>query len=172
MKIIQLHIYLLMWSQVTESLTNLAVTLGADVNISCDLDIEEIYCDVFFIVSGLVKSYIDVTGRSKNDTSAQNSNNLQLPMEVLEMILLEVVLLKGDTAYMTLSLTCSCFRALVNTPQFRQKVHFTWLDRVSWVTMCSGSLVPPFALPGRNPPVYHISRVHANYGAYGTGFTY
>ncbi|RXN30275.1 immunoglobulin iota chain [Labeo rohita] len=82
MKIIQLHIYLLMWSQVTESLTNLAVTLGADVNISCDLDIEEIYC------------------------------------------------------------------------------------------MCSGSLVPLFALPGRNPPVYHISRVHANYGAYGTGFTY
>ncbi|KAL0149904.1 hypothetical protein M9458_054792, partial [Cirrhinus mrigala] len=43
MKIIQLHIYLLMWSQVTESLTNIAVTLGADVNISCDLDIKEIY---------------------------------------------------------------------------------------------------------------------------------
>ncbi|KAK2907193.1 hypothetical protein Q8A67_006178 [Cirrhinus molitorella] len=43
MKIIQLHIYLLMWSQVTESLTNIAVSLGADVNISCDLDIEEIY---------------------------------------------------------------------------------------------------------------------------------
>ncbi|XP_050958366.1 uncharacterized protein LOC127159619 [Labeo rohita] len=43
MKIVQLHIYLLMWSQVTESLTNIAVTLGADVNISCDLDIEEIY---------------------------------------------------------------------------------------------------------------------------------
>ena len=32
-----------MWSQVTESLTNTAVTLGADVIISCDLDIEEIY---------------------------------------------------------------------------------------------------------------------------------
>ncbi|KAI2650214.1 Ig kappa chain V-III region [Labeo rohita] len=32
-----------MWSQVTESLTNIAVTLGADVNISCDLDIKEIY---------------------------------------------------------------------------------------------------------------------------------
>ncbi|RXN16666.1 immunoglobulin iota chain [Labeo rohita] len=43
MKIIQLHIYLLMWSQTTESLTNIAVTLGADVNISCDLDIKEIY---------------------------------------------------------------------------------------------------------------------------------
>ncbi|XP_026091208.1 uncharacterized protein LOC113064571 [Carassius auratus] len=43
MKIIQLQIYLLMWSQVTESLTNTAVTLGADVIISCDLDIEEIY---------------------------------------------------------------------------------------------------------------------------------
>uniref|UniRef100_A0A671QCK4 Ig-like domain-containing protein n=2 Tax=Sinocyclocheilus anshuiensis TaxID=1608454 RepID=A0A671QCK4_9TELE len=34
---------LFMWSQATESLTNTAVTLGADVNISCDLDIEEIY---------------------------------------------------------------------------------------------------------------------------------
>ncbi len=34
---------LLMWSQATDSLTNTAVTLGADVNISCDLDIEEIY---------------------------------------------------------------------------------------------------------------------------------
>ncbi|XP_052394394.1 uncharacterized protein LOC127942609 [Carassius gibelio] len=44
MKIIQLQICLcLMWSQVTESLTNTAVTLGADVIISCDLDIEEIY---------------------------------------------------------------------------------------------------------------------------------
>ncbi|RXN12986.1 immunoglobulin iota chain [Labeo rohita] len=43
MKIIQLHIYLLMWSEATESLTNIAVTLGADVNISCDLDIKEIY---------------------------------------------------------------------------------------------------------------------------------
>ncbi|KTF92081.1 hypothetical protein cypCar_00013363 [Cyprinus carpio] len=43
MKIIQLHIYLLMWSQAAESLTNTAVTLGADVIISCDLDIKEIY---------------------------------------------------------------------------------------------------------------------------------
>ncbi|XP_052394413.1 uncharacterized protein LOC127942620 [Carassius gibelio] len=43
MKIIQLQICLFMWSQVTESLTNTAVTLGADVIISCDLDIEEIY---------------------------------------------------------------------------------------------------------------------------------
>ncbi|XP_016383515.1 uncharacterized protein LOC107720350 [Sinocyclocheilus rhinocerous] len=43
MKIIQLFIYLFMWSQATESLTNTAVTLGADVIISCDLDIEEIY---------------------------------------------------------------------------------------------------------------------------------
>ncbi len=31
-----------MWSQ-AESVTNTAVTLGADVNISCDLDIKEIY---------------------------------------------------------------------------------------------------------------------------------
>ncbi|KAI2650213.1 Ig kappa chain V-III region MOPC 70 [Labeo rohita] len=43
MKITQLHFYLLMWSQATESLTNIEVTLGADVNISCDLAIEEIY---------------------------------------------------------------------------------------------------------------------------------
>ncbi|XP_042568064.1 uncharacterized protein LOC122134455 isoform X2 [Cyprinus carpio] len=43
MKIIQLQIYLFMWSQATESLTNTAVILGADVIISCDLDIEEIY---------------------------------------------------------------------------------------------------------------------------------
>uniref|UniRef100_A0A673IRV8 Ig-like domain-containing protein n=1 Tax=Sinocyclocheilus rhinocerous TaxID=307959 RepID=A0A673IRV8_9TELE len=35
--------HLFMWSQATESLTNTAVTLRADVNISCDLDIEEIY---------------------------------------------------------------------------------------------------------------------------------
>uniref|UniRef100_A0A672QAZ1 Ig-like domain-containing protein n=1 Tax=Sinocyclocheilus grahami TaxID=75366 RepID=A0A672QAZ1_SINGR len=34
---------LFMWSQATESLTNTAVSLGADVNISCDRDIEEIY---------------------------------------------------------------------------------------------------------------------------------
>ncbi len=32
-----------MWSQATESVTNTAVTLGADVIITCDLDIEEIY---------------------------------------------------------------------------------------------------------------------------------
>ncbi|XP_059424720.1 uncharacterized protein LOC132159189 [Carassius carassius] len=43
MKIIQLHFYLLMWSQATESLTNTSVTLGADVIINCDLDIKEIY---------------------------------------------------------------------------------------------------------------------------------
>ncbi|RXN20077.1 immunoglobulin iota chain [Labeo rohita] len=43
MKIIQLHFYLLMWSQATESLTNIEVTLGADVIITCDLAIEEIY---------------------------------------------------------------------------------------------------------------------------------
>ncbi|RXN12987.1 polymeric immunoglobulin receptor-like protein [Labeo rohita] len=43
MKIIQLQIFLLMWAQVTESLTNIVVTLGADVNISCDLDIDDIY---------------------------------------------------------------------------------------------------------------------------------
>ncbi len=32
------------------------------------------------------------------------------------MILLEVVLQDGDAAYMNLSLTCSCFRAIVTRP--------------------------------------------------------
>ncbi|XP_077083084.1 uncharacterized protein LOC143736247 [Siphateles boraxobius] len=43
MKIIQLQIYLFMLYQATESLKNIPVTLGSDVNITCDLDIEEIY---------------------------------------------------------------------------------------------------------------------------------
>ncbi|KAK7127092.1 hypothetical protein R3I94_018318 [Phoxinus phoxinus] len=43
MKIIQLQIYLFMLYQATESLTNTPVTLGSDVIITCDLDIEEIY---------------------------------------------------------------------------------------------------------------------------------
>ncbi|KAK7137288.1 hypothetical protein R3I93_017390 [Phoxinus phoxinus] len=43
MKIIQLQIYLFMLYQATESLTNTPVTLGSDVIINCDLDIEEIY---------------------------------------------------------------------------------------------------------------------------------
>ncbi|XP_039528777.1 uncharacterized protein LOC120479967 [Pimephales promelas] len=43
MKIIQLQIYLFMLYQASESLTNITVTLGSDVNITCDLDIEEIY---------------------------------------------------------------------------------------------------------------------------------
>ncbi|XP_056116570.1 uncharacterized protein LOC130093840 isoform X1 [Rhinichthys klamathensis goyatoka] len=43
MKIIQLQIYLFMLYQATESLTNTPVTLGSDVNITCDLDIKEIY---------------------------------------------------------------------------------------------------------------------------------
>ncbi|RXN24380.1 immunoglobulin iota chain [Labeo rohita] len=42
MKIIQLHFYLLMWSQATESLTNIAVTLGADVNITSKCNVTEI----------------------------------------------------------------------------------------------------------------------------------
>ncbi|XP_077083081.1 uncharacterized protein LOC143736244 isoform X2 [Siphateles boraxobius] len=43
MKIIQLQIYLFMLYQATESLTNIRVTLGSDVIITCDLDIKEIY---------------------------------------------------------------------------------------------------------------------------------
>ncbi|XP_056116577.1 uncharacterized protein LOC130093936 isoform X2 [Rhinichthys klamathensis goyatoka] len=43
MKIIQLQIYLFMLYQATESLTNTPVSLGSDVNITCDLDIKEIY---------------------------------------------------------------------------------------------------------------------------------
>ncbi len=55
-------------------------------------------------------------------------NTFQLPMEALHMILLEVVLQDGDAAYMNLSLTCSCFRAIVNKARFRQKAHYAWLD--------------------------------------------
>ncbi len=44
------------------------------------------------------------------------------------MILLEVVLQDGDAAYMNLSLTCSCFRAIVTKARFRQKAHYAWLD--------------------------------------------
>ncbi len=44
------------------------------------------------------------------------------------MILLEVVLKDGDAAYMNLSLTCSCVRAIVNKARFRQKAHYAWLD--------------------------------------------
>ncbi len=44
------------------------------------------------------------------------------------MILLEVVLQDGDAAHMKLSLTCSCFRAIVNKALFRQKAHYAWLD--------------------------------------------
>ncbi|XP_067254625.1 uncharacterized protein [Chanodichthys erythropterus] len=43
MKIIPLQIYLLICYKATESLTNIPVTLGADVIITCDLDIKEIY---------------------------------------------------------------------------------------------------------------------------------
>ncbi|KAM9493422.1 KAT8 regulatory NSL complex subunit 1 isoform 3-T3 [Clarias gariepinus] len=48
----------------------------------------------------------------------------QLPTKILEMILLEVMLQDGDAAYMNLSLTCSCFSAVVNRTQFRQKAHY------------------------------------------------
>ncbi len=57
-------------------------------------------------------------------------NTFQLPMEALEMILLEVVLQDGDAAYMNLSLTCSCFRAIVNKARFRQKAHYAWCVKV------------------------------------------
>ncbi|KAK9967776.1 hypothetical protein ABG768_002144 [Culter alburnus] len=43
MKIIPLQIYLFMCYKATECLTNIPVTLGADVIITCDLDIKEIY---------------------------------------------------------------------------------------------------------------------------------
>ncbi|XP_073793620.1 uncharacterized protein isoform X2 [Danio rerio] len=43
MRITQLHICLFMWFDATKSLTNIAVTLGADVIITCALDIKEIY---------------------------------------------------------------------------------------------------------------------------------
>ncbi|XP_039528773.1 uncharacterized protein LOC120479965 isoform X1 [Pimephales promelas] len=42
MKIIQLQIYLFMLYQASESLTNIPVTLGSDVIITCDIDIKKI----------------------------------------------------------------------------------------------------------------------------------
>ncbi|KAF5888744.1 uncharacterized protein DAT39_021556 [Clarias magur] len=53
---------------------------------------------------------------------------LDLPMEILEMILLDVVLQDGDAAYKNISLTCSSFSAIVNRTLFRQKAHYAWLD--------------------------------------------
>ncbi|XP_030295383.1 uncharacterized protein LOC115595279 [Sparus aurata] len=55
----------------------------------------------------------------------------QLPSCLLEMIFAEVVLHDGDRALMTLSLVCSCFRAVVGRDYFQRKVHFLWLDSVA-----------------------------------------
>ncbi|RXN34483.1 hypothetical protein ROHU_014971 [Labeo rohita] len=63
MKIVQLHIYLLMWSQATESLTNIGVTIGADVNISCNFNITEINCEARKFSNG-TKIYI--SGKSSD----------------------------------------------------------------------------------------------------------
>lgn len=89
----------------------------------------------------------------KNAQKASMTAELQLldlPMEVLEMILLEVVLQDGDGAYMNLSLTCSCFRAIVNKARFRQKAHYAWLDSVvnwgKWSETSKAELRVPFEI--------------------------
>ncbi|XP_067271045.1 uncharacterized protein [Pseudorasbora parva] len=75
---------------------------------------------------------------------------LNLPMEILEMILLEVVLQDGDSAYLNLSLTCSSFSAIVNTDLFRQKAHYEWLDSVVnwgiWSETSKAELRVPFEI--------------------------
>ncbi|XP_077092661.1 uncharacterized protein LOC143744853 isoform X1 [Siphateles boraxobius] len=50
---------------------------------------------------------------------------------LLKNILLEVVLQKGDAAYMPLSLACSRFRDIVGNDNFKNQAHFLWLERVS-----------------------------------------
>ncbi|XP_032415485.1 uncharacterized protein LOC116717915 [Xiphophorus hellerii] len=58
---------------------------------------------------------------------------LQMPLIVLEAILQEVILAQGDTAYLTLALTCKSFEAIVSDPVFRKKTHFAWLDgEINW----------------------------------------
>lgn len=54
----------------------------------------------------------------------------QLSVEILSKILMEVILSMGDSAYMTLSLVCRCFRDVVNRDVFRKAAHFAWLDSV------------------------------------------
>ncbi|XP_051980220.1 uncharacterized protein LOC127641325 isoform X10 [Xyrauchen texanus] len=43
MKILQLQIYLFMWNEVTEALTQIQASSGDNVTLVCNLDIEEIY---------------------------------------------------------------------------------------------------------------------------------
>ncbi|XP_015251326.1 PREDICTED: uncharacterized protein LOC107098268 [Cyprinodon variegatus] len=53
---------------------------------------------------------------------------LQMPWGVLQAVLQEVVLAQGDSAYLTLALTCKYFKDIVSDPVFRKKTHFAWLD--------------------------------------------
>ncbi|XP_038164881.1 uncharacterized protein LOC119799159 [Cyprinodon tularosa] len=58
---------------------------------------------------------------------------LQIPWGVLQAVLQEVVLAQGDSAYLTLALTCKYFKDIVSDPLFRKKTHFAWLDgEINW----------------------------------------
>nr|XP_055032244.1 uncharacterized protein LOC129421011 isoform X2 [Misgurnus anguillicaudatus] len=69
----------------------------------------------------------------RQDTVAISDTPLniqQLPLLILQAILLEVVLHDGDIAIRTLALTCSCFKSIVCKESFRREAHFQWLDSV------------------------------------------
>jgi hypothetical protein len=51
-----------------------------------------------------------------------------MPLNVLEAVLQEVIPAQGDSAYLTLALTCKFFEAVESEPVFRKKTHFAWLD--------------------------------------------
>ncbi|KAG1927253.1 hypothetical protein F2P79_024391 [Pimephales promelas] len=43
MKIVQLHLYLLIWCEAAETLTDQLTDLGLNVSINCDFDVKEVY---------------------------------------------------------------------------------------------------------------------------------
>uniref|UniRef100_A0A3B5LRC8 Ig-like domain-containing protein n=1 Tax=Xiphophorus couchianus TaxID=32473 RepID=A0A3B5LRC8_9TELE len=62
-----------------------------------------------------------------------------MPLNVLEAVLQEVALAQGDSAYLTLALTCKCFEAVVSEPVFKKKTHFAWLDGNDVTLSCNYS---------------------------------
>lgn len=54
----------------------------------------------------------------------------QMPLMVIEDILLDTVLEEGDKAFLKLSLVCRLFRDIVGQQSFRARAHFEWLDSV------------------------------------------
>ena len=60
-----------------------------------------------------------------------------LPSELLSLILKEVVLSDGDTAYLKLSLVCKKFQCIITREGFKKGCHFDWLlsKHIFFVTM-------------------------------------